>query len=549
MQKQIAIIKRFAEIGKSKSFDTDIEMFGELNRDLDEVQHAASKIEQGHKKLLYSMFWFIKHSQFDEIALNNLNNGNYEKAEEIWNKVLKGDVTSKNYSSYHNLSTLYIAIATIDGGLGKKKLQKGILLKCTMMHSDHFKDIVELVTGENLSLCSEDLGKKFVDEIIQILSHYLNKVGGISTKELILLFKNSPAGIQKYITDKFTEEPIYNIENQIEKTANKRKSSPTQANKYGTTLHELTNKDLTLLEKILGNSNVQYQIIVNKLAEEVLQCSIDFYNKFRDGDGTFDPGVDSLKIAHYAKSIGATGQVRNRIIETIEVIQEWVDDAPDREKQKKISGDIAFIGNQLEKFQKSIPSIDIAKELVNSCKLKLENIQMALGSQDEFYIQISDAVVNNALGMLISVVNEAQSDIQYDPGKLVLLPGIISYALSAMDVIAHLDMDYETKKRFVTNRTTINNINTQVQSLSKNNTSSTSGGCYIATMVYGDYDHPQVMVLRKFRDEKLVHVMFGKSFISLYYAISPHLVKLLKDKQGINRVIRNLLNPLVTKVK
>ena len=26
-------------------------------------------------------------------------------------------------------------------------------------------------------------------------------------------------------------------------------------------------------------------------------------------------------------------------------------------------------------------------------------------------------------------------------------------------------------------------------------------GCYIATMVYGDYNHPQVLVLRRFRDE------------------------------------------------
>lgn len=30
-----------------------------------------------------------------------------------------------------------------------------------------------------------------------------------------------------------------------------------------------------------------------------------------------------------------------------------------------------------------------------------------------------------------------------------------------------------------------------------------SGGCYIATMVYGNYDHPQVMVLRDFRDSYL----------------------------------------------
>jgi hypothetical protein len=30
-----------------------------------------------------------------------------------------------------------------------------------------------------------------------------------------------------------------------------------------------------------------------------------------------------------------------------------------------------------------------------------------------------------------------------------------------------------------------------------------NGFCYVATMVYGDYNHPSVIHLRKFRDNKL----------------------------------------------
>lgn len=58
---------------------------------------------------------------------------------------------------------------------------------------------------------------------------------------------------------------------------------------------------------------------------------------------------------------------------------------------------------------------------------------------------------------------------------------------------------------------------------SRNNTS--SGGCYVATAVYGSYDCPQVWTLRRFRDDVLASSLAGRLFIRTYYAVSPTLVK------------------------
>lgn len=52
-----------------------------------------------------------------------------------------------------------------------------------------------------------------------------------------------------------------------------------------------------------------------------------------------------------------------------------------------------------------------------------------------------------------------------------------------------------------------------------------SGGCYIATAIYGSYDCPNVWVLRRFKDEFLDKSILGRAFIKLYYSISPTLVK------------------------
>ncbi len=52
-----------------------------------------------------------------------------------------------------------------------------------------------------------------------------------------------------------------------------------------------------------------------------------------------------------------------------------------------------------------------------------------------------------------------------------------------------------------------------------------SGGCYVATAVYGSYDCPQVWTLRRFRDFTLAKTWYGRAFIRTYYAVSPTLVK------------------------
>lgn len=69
--------------------------------------------------------------------------------------------------------------------------------------------------------------------------------------------------------------------------------------------------------------------------------------------------------------------------------------------------------------------------------------------------------------------------------------------------------------------------------------------CYIATLCYGDVNSPQVEVFRQYRDNTLSKKFSGRLFITLYYLISPKIVRLLKDKKHINKLIKNVLDKLV----
>lgn len=85
----------------------------------------------------------------------------------------------------------------------------------------------------------------------------------------------------------------------------------------------------------------------------------------------------------------------------------------------------------------------------------------------------------------------------------------------------------------------------QKSSMTYSSPSQRNEGCYIATMAYGDYDHPQVLILRNFRDKKLMTTFLGKHFVKFYYTTSPKLVKKLKGHHNINLFIRTSLDLII----
>ncbi|MBR2377218.1 MAG: hypothetical protein IKA85_05515 [Clostridia bacterium] len=76
-----------------------------------------------------------------------------------------------------------------------------------------------------------------------------------------------------------------------------------------------------------------------------------------------------------------------------------------------------------------------------------------------------------------------------------------------------------------------------------------SGGCYVATCVYGSYDCPEVWTLRRYRDDTLGATWYGRTFIKLYYAISPTLVKWFGKTKWFKKMWKGKLDRMVAKLK
>ena len=65
--------------------------------------------------------------------------------------------------------------------------------------------------------------------------------------------------------------------------------------------------------------------------------------------------------------------------------------------------------------------------------------------------------------------------------------------------------------------------------------------CFIATACYGDYEHPIVVELRRFRDEILTPTQIGRLFVDWYYRWSPHLASRIAKSGSLKALSLTLI--------
>ncbi|KKK70369.1 hypothetical protein LCGC14_2924670 [marine sediment metagenome] len=78
---------------------------------------------------------------------------------------------------------------------------------------------------------------------------------------------------------------------------------------------------------------------------------------------------------------------------------------------------------------------------------------------------------------------------------------------------------------------------------------SDSGSCFIATAVYYSYDAPEVLVLRRFRDDVLLKNKVGRIFVLLYYKISPYYAKRIKATGLFRNMTKHVLCIIVKYIR
>ena len=80
-------LAKYVSVGKSVAFDADMDkILPPVIRTTDSIDKAYAKISLPQDKIRYAFTWFAKGNNLDEIALNHIGAGNYDKAWEILEK-------------------------------------------------------------------------------------------------------------------------------------------------------------------------------------------------------------------------------------------------------------------------------------------------------------------------------------------------------------------------------------------------------------------------------------------------------------------------------
>jgi len=506
-ERQVKRLKQFIEAEQDPQDDFSFPTLGNLYRTLDKVNEAASKLNLDSDKMSSALFWFYKGNPItDEPAFDAIKEADLDQVISIWTKLTSnGEVSQRNASAYSNLGTLYLSGILEGTNTNEALLEQGISLKLKFLESDFIKDFKALATDETYKTTKKELQLLFLNQV----QSEIEKSGGITSNKLLDILTKQEFSAKEDFLKGFVQKPIEQIEKKIEESKSKRKANKANSIKAANSLLADTKDSIKQLKSILGATNIKYSSIADKLAMEFFACGRDYFMYFKDTDT--DPSDYSMKLFKNAKSYAIGNIAKQQIDENITELQEWIDDKPERDKQKLIGDDLKFITSKLERFQNLNDTIANAKDLVESCKPKLFNIRTSLGRTDDFYLKISGAIVNNVQGMLVTVVNDEQELFQFavNPSSANIqkiaeiavrrngankanatdaltnlltdrytatenLKTAIRGAVAVSRTLGELDMDSQLKTRYNTNNSTLLSLASQLGISSSSSSSSTS---------------------------------------------------------------------------
>lgn len=529
LQQRKSKIQAFARIGKAIDSEFDFSFLPAIERSSEQIERAFASTEQAQDKVNHSLFWFINATPIDAAALGHLKNGDIEKAREIWYKIVGGKtITAKNFSAFANLSTLYLCNNTY--------FKEGFSFKTQLVESEAFTDFVHLVADQTATVDTQKQLEWLIEEFLIALKGKSN---------VLLYFSTCSIQVQQLVAKHFTQEPIHLVETEVAKAEKGRKDTPRNAYQIGKNLFATTKVPLSELQKILGNNDLNYKRLSDSVAKTLTQCSIDYVNALQETANPFDQGLELLK---WAETLAVNSLTKERIVETKKTLEEIADRAKNKEINEAIMV-LKGVKEALKKIEK-----DIEKELERIYGFEDYGLGRMSRVPIEVKIQISsmakkqinwDKVVEVVKEVITpEAINKIKTN--KDSSKTEEYKKLVEFVLENLTVLQKTKIGYICywKLDLINGLSSVMNKNINQASIPNS-----KGGCYIATMVYGSYEHPQVLELRKFRDEVLASTLLGRLFIKIYYFISPKIVHLLKGKKGINRFIRYALDNFVKTLK
>ena len=412
-------MKAFLKVGKPVSFPLDLPQYlSAIQRTEASVMDAEAQLTLPKDQLLYAQFWFVKATHLDEVAFNHLFAGEIDKAEEIWQK-------KDTASSLQN---------RIVCALMREDYRRAITCAETLYENPLYSNqFVSAILGTDGNADIGSLAFRFLDELC-------DEVGA----NKLLPFINDDAW-ESHVEEKAVKSLVDSIQDAIA-IAKKSKGKEAEARlNAGEALRENTRGAFQQLKGFLSATDLQYQMIADKLGLEILQCGIDYFN----GSEEPEAAHKAMSLQKYAQSIVVGQMAKDRCEENVDILQKIIEALPPSE----VLAEDCAIKEELRKYCKLPDEICYTVTLLNKTKPHLQAIKNKLGSNNKYYLKISTQIVSNALHNLIEEVNATQKQATSETKKA------LREAWKTTLIMDTFDMEQDFKNnRYASNRSVLKDL-------------------------------------------------------------------------------------------
>ena len=290
----------FVRVGKPVEFPLDLKgILPVLNRTLDLMNEAEAHLAIAKEQIKYAQFWFLKMNPIDDVAFNHLVAGNMTQAKEIWSK-------QESLSSLQNKLVCYLI-----------EDKPWLALKIAEKLYEKFGEsyISKVDANCTLQMSGTELLHQFIDS--------LGEEAGMQK----LLGYELGDETKAYISSQTVGPLISKISSEVDKAKKVDHKDPKARIEAAKKLVTSTKEAFAQLKSILSANDSQFQMIADKLGQEILQCGIDYFNNSKE-EGRHHT---AMKMQKYAQSIVVGTLAKQRCEENIRILQEMIDKLPPEE--------------------------------------------------------------------------------------------------------------------------------------------------------------------------------------------------------------------------
>ena len=124
----------------------------------------------------------------------------------------------------------------------------------------------------------------------------------------------------------------------------------------------------------------------------------------------------------------------------------------------------------------------------------------------------------------------------------------LDYVVGKKTIEDHVDtFDMLDKKNVLTRHKVVSDVKTGAGNMRIESKSGAT--CFVASAVYEDPNHPDVIVLRKYRDDILAKNFLGRVFIKIYWVLGPRLAVMVGGHPRTKALCRRALRKLTLFLK